>query len=117
MCPDIDPEPDPEPTAKRARVNSTSGAGSASSVENAILLPFSFAGPAFGTPDTNAYLDMMPAGPSLLVDTGAFINITGSLWISQVEAALKKAGMPPIKWHKLPQPHPVSGVGLSLIHI
>ena len=119
MCADVDPEPDPEPIAKRARVNSTSGAGSASSVESAFTLPFSFTGfvgPAFGIPDTSAYLGLLPAGPSLLVDTGAFRNIAGSHWISQKESTLKKAGQPPIKWHKLPQPHPVSGVGNDTVY-
>ena len=105
MCPDEDPEPDPEPRAKRARVNSESGVGTASSSEDTNLLPFSFTGfvgPAFGT-NTSAYLGLLPAGPSLLVDTGAFRNIAGSRWITQTETALKKAGQPPIGWHKLAQ--------------
>ena len=56
-------------------------------------------------------LGMERKGPYLLVDTGAFRNLAGSTWITQVEKALQKAGQPPIKWHKLPHPHPVSGVG------
>ena len=72
-------------------------------------------GPAFGT-NSGAYLGLLPAGPSLLVDTGAFRNIAGSSWIAQTEAALKKAGQEPVKWQKLPQPHPVSGVGNDTVH-
>ena len=90
MCPQGNPEPDPEPRAKRARLNSESGVGTASSSEDTHLLPFSFAGfagAAFGT-HSGAYLGLLPAGPSLLVDTGAFRNIAGSEWIAQTEAAL-----------------------------
>ena len=118
MCPQENPEPDPEPQAKRARISFESGAGTASSSEDINLLPFSFTGfvgPAFGT-NSGAYLGLLPAGPSLLVDTGAFRNIAGSSWIAQTEAALKKAGQEPVKWQKLPQPHPVSGVGNDTVH-
>ena len=116
MC--TEAEPDPEPNAKRARVDSTLWTGSASSVDDTSHLPWSFAGfvgPAFDS-EEGIFLGAAQFEPNLLVDTGAFRNIAGSGWIAQTETALKEAGQPPIRWHKLPHPHPMSGVGNDTVY-
>ena len=50
------------------------------------------------------------------MDTGAFQNIAGSEWVSQMEKALKRSKQSKIEWKLLDRPHPVSGVGNDIVY-
>ena len=58
-------------------------------------------------------------GECLLVDTGAFENLVGSLWLERVErikkASQSKSSSQPVEWEPLSNPIPVGGVGKDII--
>ena len=75
--------------------------------------------PAFdATNDTivQIFLGESHHGPCLLVDTGAFQNIAGSFWAQKIQEILGQEGQPSIKWKRLDNPHPVSGVGKDIVY-
>ena len=91
-------EPDPEPS-------------------DAMQLSWTF--PAFdATNDTmvQIFLGESHHGPCLLVDTGAFQNIAGSFWVQNLQKILSQENQPSIKWKRLDNPHPVSGVGKDIVY-